>query len=116
MPEFGASLREADRVVILDVYAARETDDLGLSSADLVRLLPADTLTATDPGDAARVLAGAVVTGDVVLTLGAGSVTETGPILLDLLRESAAERSPNTERPRARERAEAAFEIPVGRD
>ena len=29
--------------MILDVYAARETDDLGIASADLVRLLPAGT-------------------------------------------------------------------------
>ena len=35
--------------MILDVYAAREIDDLGITSADLVRLLPAGTLTARDP-------------------------------------------------------------------
>ena len=71
--------------MILDVYAARETDDLGIASADLVRLLPAGTLTARDPADAARLLAEVVAPGDVVLTLGAGSITDTGPLLLDLL-------------------------------
>jgi UDP-N-acetylmuramate--alanine ligase len=88
LPEFAAALADADRLLILDVYAARETDDLGISSADLVRLLPEGTLRAASPADAARTLAEVVAPGDVVLTLGAGSVTETGPLLLDLLRET----------------------------
>ena len=85
LPEFAASLRDADRRLILDVYAARETDDLGVSAADLVRLLPVGTLAARDPVDAARVLAERISPGDVVLTLGAGSVTEVGPMLLRAL-------------------------------
>jgi UDP-N-acetylmuramate--L-alanine ligase/UDP-N-acetylenolpyruvoylglucosamine reductase len=85
LPDFAASFQDADRVMILDVYAARETDDLGISSADLVQLLPAGTRTARDPEDAARLLKEVVAPGDVVLTLGAGSVTDTGPLLLDFL-------------------------------
>jgi UDP-N-acetylmuramate--alanine ligase len=85
LAEFAASLQDADRRLILDVYAARETDDIGVSAADLVRLLPAGTLAARDPADAARVLAEMVSPGDVVLTLGAGSVTEVGPMLLRAL-------------------------------
>ncbi|MDQ3227600.1 MAG: UDP-N-acetylmuramate--L-alanine ligase [Chloroflexota bacterium] len=88
LPGFAASFAAADRVLILDVYAARETDDLGISSADLVRLLPAETLTARDPAHAATILAAVVERGDVVLTLGAGSVTDTGPALLALLQAS----------------------------
>lgn len=86
LPDFAVAFSDADRTLILDVYASRETDTLGISSADLVSLLPADTLTATSPEHAAQVLAHEVVPGDVVLTLGAGSVTETGPALLELLR------------------------------
>jgi UDP-N-acetylmuramate dehydrogenase len=85
LPDFAAAFQDADRVMILDVYAARETDDLGIASADLVQLLPAGTRTARDPEDAARLLKEAVMPGDVVLTLGAGSITDTGPLLLDLL-------------------------------
>jgi UDP-N-acetylenolpyruvoylglucosamine reductase len=85
--DFAASFQDADRVMVLDVYAARETDDLGIASADLVRLLPTGTLTARDPRDAARLLPEVVAPGDVVLTLGAGSITETGRLLLDLLQE-----------------------------
>jgi UDP-N-acetylmuramate--alanine ligase len=87
LPDFAASFVDADRIVILDVYAARESDDLGVSSADLIRLLPAGGLAARDPEDAAALLAPQVTAGDVVLTLGAGSVTDAGPRLLDLLRE-----------------------------
>ncbi len=90
LPDFAASFGDADRVMLLDVYAARETDDLGVSSADLLRLLPPETLSARDPAGAAEMLADVVAPGDVVLTLGAGSVTETGPLLLDLLQERSA--------------------------
>ena len=98
--------------MILDVYAARETDDLGIASADLVRLLPAGTLTARDPADAARLLAEVVAPGDVVLTLGAGSITDTGPLLLDLLQVHGRATAPPVpssvqERPRPRSRATA---------
>ena len=110
LPDFAGSFTDADRVMILDVYAARETDDLGIASADLVRLLPAGTLSARDPADAARLLTDVVRSGDVVLTLGAGSVTDTGPQLLDLLhaRETAPPGPPSAqERPRPPGRAAA---------
>lgn len=86
LPDFAAAFSEADRVLILDVYASRETDTLGMSSADLVALLPTGALTATHPEHAARVLAAEIAPGDVVLTMGAGSVTEAGPLLLEILR------------------------------
>ncbi|MBO5998912.1 MAG: UDP-N-acetylmuramate--L-alanine ligase [Lachnospiraceae bacterium] len=35
LPEFAAALKEADVVVLADIYAARETDDLGISSRTL---------------------------------------------------------------------------------
>lgn len=102
LADFAESFGDADRIMILDVYAARETDDLGVSAADLVKLLPAGTLTARDPRDAARVLAEVVHAGDMVLTLGAGSVTDTGPVLLDLLQSQTtkAKAAVTTERPR----------------
>jgi UDP-N-acetylmuramate--alanine ligase len=90
LPDFAAAFADADRIMILDVYAARESDDLGVSAADLVARLPEGTLAARDPADAARLLADSVAAGDVVFTLGAGSVTETGPLLLERLRESKA--------------------------
>lgn len=35
LPEFAKALTLADHVVLADIYAARETDDLGISSQDL---------------------------------------------------------------------------------
>jgi len=85
--EFGAAFADADRVMILEIYAARERDVFGVSAADLRALLPPATLAADTPRDAAAQLATLVSPGDVVLTLGAGDVTDAGPLLLDLLRE-----------------------------
>jgi UDP-N-acetylmuramate--alanine ligase len=80
----------ADRVMLLDIYAARETDDLGVSSDDIAARLWGKTLRAASPAEAASQLAKAVKPGDVVITLGAGDVTKTGPMLLTLLNGAAA--------------------------
>ena len=37
LPEFGKALKEADAVVLADIYAAREKDTLGVSSLDVKR-------------------------------------------------------------------------------
>ena len=86
LDDFAGSFSDADRVMILDVYAARETDALGISARDLIAKLPAPGVLARGPGDAATRLATLVEPGDVVLTLGAGDVTTVGPKLLNLLR------------------------------
>lgn len=91
--EFAAALGEADRIVLLDIYAARETDTLGVSADAILPLLPdpARALRASQPVDAAALLlreyaAGRLASGAVVLTLGAGDVTEIGAMVLDGLR------------------------------
>jgi UDP-N-acetylmuramate--alanine ligase len=85
LPEFTASLRAADRTLVLDIYAARETDDLGISSDRLASGIEG-ARTVSTPEAAARYLAKNVEPSDVVLTLGAGDVTKTGPKLLEQLR------------------------------
>ena len=92
--EFAESLAEADRIVLLDIYAAREIDTLGASADDILALLPARAtpLRAARPADAAATLlaeyrAGRLGAGAVVLTLGAGDVTEIGTMVLDALRD-----------------------------
>ncbi len=86
LDDFAAALADADRVAVLEIYAARETDTLGISSADLRALLPPDTLATTGPAEAAQMLARRVRPGDVVLGFGAGDITQMGPKLLELLR------------------------------
>ena len=88
-PEMGAALGAADEVVVLDVYLARETADpevTGALVADAVPL-PADHVRFEPALDRLpELLADLARPGDLVLTLGAGSITEAGPRLLDLLR------------------------------
>jgi UDP-N-acetylmuramate--alanine ligase len=87
----GAALGVADEVVVLDVYVAREDPDPGVTGrlvADAVPL-PAEHVhfladLEAAPGELLRLAR----PGDLVLTLGAGSVTEVGPLLLDLLENS----------------------------
>ena len=82
--EFGEALAAADVLCLAEVYPAREQPLPGVTSA-----LIADTATRagrapvwTGPRDAmAGALADLVREGDVVLTVGAGDVTKTGPEL-----------------------------------
>jgi UDP-N-acetylmuramate--alanine ligase len=88
----GEALGAADEVVVLDVYLAREEADgdvTGRLVADAVPL-PASAVTfVPTQDDVAAVLARKARPGDLVLTLGAGSVTEVGPQVLELLAEGA---------------------------
>jgi len=91
--DFAAALGAADRIVLLDIYAAREIDTLGVSADAILPLLPDPTraLRAGRPTDAAALLlreraAGRLAPGAVILTLGAGDVTEIGAMVLDGLR------------------------------
>ena len=81
--EFGAALGLADEVVVLDVYAAREDPEPGVTGR-----LVADAV----PGGAAhyvaeftgvpKFVAALAAPGDLVLTMGAGDITRLGPLLL----------------------------------
>ncbi|HEX3160082.1 MAG TPA: UDP-N-acetylmuramate--L-alanine ligase [Gemmatimonadaceae bacterium] len=89
--EFGAALAAADRVFLTEIYPAREQPIAGVSST-LVRAgveRAGGQVAWLGARDAlAEALAGAVQDGDVVLTLGAGDITRTGPELLHRLRRS----------------------------
>jgi len=74
-------------VRLADVYAARETDTLGISSRDV-----ADAINADQPGKARyfgsfseieACLAREVQAGDLVLTMGAGDIYRVGEELLN---------------------------------
>ncbi|MEX0427485.1 UDP-N-acetylmuramate--L-alanine ligase [Nocardioides sp. DS6] len=86
--DMGRALGAADEVVVLDVYLAREDPDpevTGRLVADAVPL-PADRV-AFVPGleEAAAELVRRARPGDLVVTLGAGNVTEVAPRVLALL-------------------------------
>jgi UDP-N-acetylmuramate--alanine ligase len=87
----GVALGAADEVVVLDVYVAREDPDpevTGRLVADAVPL-PADRVHfVPDLDDVPAELLRLARPGDLVLTLGAGSVTDVGPVVLALLEDS----------------------------
>ncbi len=85
--EMGRALGAADEVVVLDIYLAREQADPAVSAAlvaDAVPLAP-EAVGTSSLEDAAAALVGRARPGDLVLTLGAGTVTRVGPEVLALL-------------------------------
>lgn len=89
--EFGASLSVADAdVVLAPVHGDREDPIEGVSSqsiADHVTLQPGQTLTLADSLEhAAELAADAARRGDIVLTVGSGTVTEAADWILERLR------------------------------
>ncbi|MGP3774889.1 UDP-N-acetylmuramate--L-alanine ligase [Streptomyces sp. SDT5-1] len=87
--EMGQALALADASVVLDIYPAREDPIPGITSAliiDAAREAGADVQAAADKDAAVAAVAGMAKPGDLVLTMGAGDVTELGPRILDQLR------------------------------
>ena len=86
--EMGVALGTADEVVVLDVYIAREEADPAVTGALVADAVPLPREHVGYVPDLASAPADAVARarpGDLVLTLGAGTVTELGPRILDLL-------------------------------
>ncbi|MEV0164171.1 UDP-N-acetylmuramate--L-alanine ligase [Nonomuraea fuscirosea] len=80
--EFGAALGLADEAIVLDVYGAREDPEPGVSGAmvaERVPLLPERVAYAPDRSSVPGLVAERARPGDIVLTMGAGDVTELGP-------------------------------------
>ncbi len=95
--DFGAALSDADEVVVMDVYAAREDPVAGVTGALVAAAvaLPGDRVAWVPRwDDAAAAAAGRVGPGDVVLTIGAGDVTEVAGHVLALLGADSADGAP----------------------
>ncbi|MBD7981419.1 UDP-N-acetylmuramate--L-alanine ligase [Oerskovia merdavium] len=89
--EFADALALADDVVVTGVYAAREDLDPDTGSWTIVDRMPTGTARGVeDRVEAARAVAAAARPGDLVLTVGAGDVTELGAVILDALVAGAA--------------------------
>lgn len=84
--EFADALAGADVLFLCDIYGAREAPEPGVTSDVISELIPKGICAWRGARAAAsRALASFVRTGDVVLTMGAGDITMTGPELLGLL-------------------------------
>jgi UDP-N-acetylmuramate--alanine ligase len=86
---FAASFEEADRVIVLDIYPAREKIDLGMHSRQLVERMehPGVAYVPDIEGAAARLLE-SVEPDDVVITMSAGDGNQVGRLLLEGLQRS----------------------------
>jgi UDP-N-acetylmuramate--alanine ligase len=86
--DFGAALGLADEVVVMDVYAAREDPEPGVSGALIASAVPLPgTRVVFVPSwsAVAAQVASRARPGDLVLTIGAGDVTMLGPEILAAL-------------------------------
>ncbi len=87
MHEFARALSLADKVVLADIYAARETDDLGISSEDLKAELEAlgkECYYFPTFDEIENFLLENCINGDLLITMGAGDVLKIGENLLGI--------------------------------
>ncbi|WP_263103299.1 UDP-N-acetylmuramate--L-alanine ligase [Kitasatospora sp. DSM 101779] len=90
--EMGDALALADASVVLDIYPAREDPIPGVTSAlivDAARRAGADVAAEHEFAAAPERLAALAKPGDLVLTMGAGDVTNLGPEILARLADVA---------------------------
>ena len=79
--DFVEVLKKPDVTLLAEIFAARETNDIGISSRDLADRIPGAQYCATLPEvtDALRALARP---GDLILTVGAGDIYTAGEALV----------------------------------
>lgn len=85
MDDFAKSLALADKVVVADIYAARETDTLGVSSEMLmnkIKDLGTDAYYFSSFDAIENFLLESCAQGDLLITMGAGDVVKIGENLL----------------------------------
>ena len=91
MDEFANAFADADSLVVLDIYAASEKPIEGISGAALAEKIREKSGKAVHYAasfaDAVEVVARAAQDGDMILTLGAGSVSQLGPMILEKLKD-----------------------------
>ncbi|MEU0025951.1 UDP-N-acetylmuramate--L-alanine ligase [Streptomyces sp. NPDC006335] len=86
--EMGQALALADGSLVLDIYPAREDPIPGVTSELIIeaaRAAGADVTPVHAEADVPETVAGMAKAGDLVLTMGAGDVTDLGPLILDRL-------------------------------
>ncbi len=88
LDDFAEALSHFDNIILTDIYAARETNTYGVSSCDI-----ADKINSSRSGhcvyikdfkDIVKYIHEHAQPNDIVLTLGAGNITDLGPMLLDV--------------------------------
>jgi UDP-N-acetylmuramate--alanine ligase len=86
MDQFATAFGDADTLVILDIYAANEKPIEGITGEALTRHIQEagrDARYVPSFVEAADMVAATAQEGDMILTLGAGSVSQLGPMILE---------------------------------
>ena len=79
--DFVRELRRVDVAVLAEIYAARESNKLGISSLDLAKQIEGSVFFETLP-EVATYLRTIAQEGDIILTVGAGDIYKAGEMLL----------------------------------
>jgi UDP-N-acetylmuramate--alanine ligase len=91
MEEFTTAFSDADSLFVLDIYAASEKPIDGITGETLAQRIRERTTKNScyvrSPAEAVEGATAVVHAGDMILTLGAGSVSQLGPMILDRLRK-----------------------------
>ncbi len=96
MAEFATAFEEADTVQILDIYPASEEPIRGIDAHALVQACGKGAKYASGFEEAARASVAAAAEGDVILTLGAGNVSQAAAMVLARLEETKERKTSNT--------------------
>lgn len=80
--DFVKQLRRSDLTYLAEIYAARETNTLGISSADLAKNIPNAIFLPTFE-ELEKALRFTAAPGDIILTVGAGNIYKIGEQLVE---------------------------------
>ncbi len=86
LDDFAMALSNFDNIIVTDIYAAREQNTYNISSLDLVEKIKSygkDALYIKDFEEIASYIRKKARPNDLVLTLGAGTVTQIGPMIIE---------------------------------
>jgi UDP-N-acetylmuramate--alanine ligase len=91
MEEFANAFADADSLFVLDIYAASEKPIEGITAEVLAQRIREKGVKPIEyvgtVADAVGAATKAAQAGDMILTLGAGSISQLGPLILEKLRE-----------------------------
>ena len=79
--DFVKELKNVDHVVFSEIYAAREQNTIGISSADLAKEVPGSVYFETLP-EVSDYLRSIAHPGDLIITVGAGDIYKAGEALI----------------------------------
>jgi UDP-N-acetylmuramate--alanine ligase len=89
--DFSTAFGDADSLFVLDIYAASETPIEGISGEVMAKAIREQSgrhaQYVSSFADAVSAAAAVAQDGDMILTLGAGSVSQLGPMILGKLKE-----------------------------